>query len=391
MMGGAISQGPIFIVCLVFMLGVVVVIHELGHYFAGRSFGAAVESFSVGFGKPIMERTDRRGTRWRVNWIPLGGFVKFVGEGQLPGDVGKIESGPVGKPFHEIGVWPRTIVAAAGPAANFVLAALIFGLFFYFNGSYQARVGVTSVLDDGAAAEAGIEPGDIFVSIDGTDIVNGGDLQTIVSMSSNSALRTVVERGGQKVELTMTPQRQMRENAVGQVQALGTIGITLQELRDTATRIEYNPVEALAKGGYQTWDTVAKTTDMIGRMITGKEALSTLSGPVAIGDISRRVVNRTMGNDAVPLSTRLQALFWSMMTICAAVSVGIGFFNLLPFPVLDGGHIVFNCYEAIAGKPMPARVQEGALMAGMVLLLGMFVFITWGDVLETGLFNGVRG
>ena len=391
MMGGAISQGPIFIVCLVFMLGVVVVIHELGHYFAGRSFGAAVESFSVGFGKPIMERTDRRGTRWRVNWIPLGGFVKFVGEGQLPGDVGKIESGPVGKPFHEIGVWPRTIVAAAGPAANFVLAALIFGLFFYFNGSYQARVGVTSVLDDGAAAEAGIEPGDIFVSIDGTDIVNGGDLQTIVSMSSNSALRTVVERGGEEVELTMTPQRQMRENAVGQVQALGTIGITLQELRDTATRIEYNPVEALAKGGYQTWDTVAKTTDMIGRMITGKEALSTLSGPVAIGDISRRVVNRTMGNDAVPLSTRLQALFWSMMTICAAVSVGIGFFNLLPFPVLDGGHIVFNCYEAIAGKPMPARVQEGALMAGMVLLLGMFVFITWGDVLETGLFNGVRG
>ena len=221
--------------------------------------------------------------------------------------------------------------------------------------------------------------------------MNGGDLQTIVSMSSNSALRTVVERGGEEVELTMTPQRQMRENAVGQVQALGTIGITLQELRDTATRIEYNPVEALAKGGYQTWDTVAKTTDMIGRMITGKEALSTLSGPVAIGDISRRVVNRTMGNDEVPLSTRLKALFWSMMTICAAVSVGIGFFNLLPFPVLDGGHIVFNCYEAIAGKPMPARVQEGALMAGMVLLLGMFVFITWGDVLETGLFNGVRG
>ncbi|WP_026180543.1 M50 family metallopeptidase [Henriciella marina] len=391
MMGGAISQGPIFIVCLVFMLGVVVVIHELGHYFAGRSFGAAVESFSVGFGKPIMERTDRRGTRWRVNWIPLGGFVKFVGEGQLPGDVGKVESGPVGKPFHEIGVWPRTLVAAAGPAANFVLAALIFGLFFYFNGSYQARVGVTSVLDDGAAAEAGIEPGDIFVSIDGTDIANAGDLQTIVSMSSNSALRTVVERGGQEVELTMTPQRQMRENAVGQVQALGTIGITLQELRDTATRIEYNPVEALAKGSYQTWDTVAKTTDMIGRMITGKEALSTLSGPVAIGDISRRVVNRTMGNDTVPLSDRLQALFWSMMTICAAVSVGIGFFNLLPFPVLDGGHIVFNCYEAIAGKPMPARVQEGALMAGMVLLLGMFVFITWGDVLETGLFNSVRG
>ena len=130
MMDGFLSQGPIFIVCLVFMLGIVVVIHELGHYLAGRYFGAGVESFSVGFGKPIFERSDKRGTRWRVNWIPLGGFVKFVGESQLPGDVGKIEQGPVGKPFHEIGVWPRTAIAAAGPAANFVLAALIFAVFF---------------------------------------------------------------------------------------------------------------------------------------------------------------------------------------------------------------------------------------------------------------------
>ncbi|MCZ4299080.1 M50 family metallopeptidase [Henriciella marina] len=391
MFDGFLSQGPIFIVCLVFMLGIVVVIHELGHYLAGRYFGAGVESFSVGFGKPIFERSDSRGTRWRVNWIPLGGFVKFVGESQLPGDVGKIEQGPVGKPFHEIGVWPRTAIAAAGPVANFILAALIFAVFFYFNGAYQARVGVTSVVEGGAAAEAGIETGDIFVSMGGEAVDNAGALQTIVSMSSNKELLTIVERNGEKIELTVTPQRQMRENAVGQVQALGTIGITLQELRDTAQRIHYNPVESLAMGGVQTWDTVAKTTDMIGRMITGKEALSSLSGPVAIGDISRRVVNRTMANSEVPLTTRINALFWSMMTICAAVSVGIGFFNLLPLPVLDGGHIVFNCYEAFAGKPLPARIQEGALMAGMFLLLGMFVFITWGDVLETGLFNGARG
>lgn len=153
----------------------------------------------------------------------------------------------------------------------------------------------------------------------------------------------------------------------------------------------YNPAEALVKGGTQTWSTLVMTTDMIGRMVTGKEALSSLSGPVAIGDVSRRIVNRTMGNEDIPLSVRLKSLFWNLMTICAAVSVGIGFFNLLPFPVLDGGHIVFNCYEALAGKPLPARVQEGALMAGMVLLLGMFVFITWGDVLETGLFNTIRG
>ena len=390
-MDGVLAQGPLFIVCLVFLLGVVVVVHELGHYLAGRYFGAAVESFSVGFGKPIGEVSDKRGTRWRLNWIPLGGFVKFVGEGQLPGYVGKVEQGPVGKPFHEIGVGARTVIAAAGPAANFVLAALIFAFFFYFNGSYEARVTATSVAEDGAAAEAGVEPGDVFVSINGKAIGNAGDLQMIVSTSSNTRLETVVDRGGEMLVLDMTPRRVLRENAVGQMQQLGTIGIALQELPDTARRIEYNPVEALAKGGHQTWDTVTTTTSIIGRMITGKEALSSLSGPVAIGDVSRRIVNRTMGNETVPLARRLQSLFWSMMTICAAVSVGIGFFNLLPLPVLDGGHIVFNCYEAIAGKPMPARVQEGALMAGMVLLLGMFVFITWGDLLETGLFNVARG
>lgn len=390
-MSGLISQGPLFLVCLVFLLGIVVVVHELGHYLAGRYYGAAVESFSVGFGKPIFEVSDRRNTRWRVNWIPLGGFVKFVGEGQLPGDVGKVEQGPIGKPFQAIGVGARTVIAAAGPAANFVLAALIFAFFFYFNGSYEARVTATSVAEDGAAAEAGLQPGDIFVSMNGKAISNAGDLQMVVSTSSNTSLETVVERNGETVVLDMTPRRVLRENAVGQMQQLGTINITLQELPDTARRIEYNPVEALAMGGRQTWETVTTTTAIIGRMVTGKEALSSLSGPVAIGDVSRRVVNRTMGNEEIPLARRIQALFWSMMTICAAVSVGIGFFNLLPFPVLDGGHIVFNCYEAIAGKPMPARVQEGALMAGMVLLLGMFVFITWGDLLETGLFNVARG
>ncbi|MEM5517475.1 RIP metalloprotease [Henriciella sp. AS95] len=378
-------------ISLIFMMGIVVVVHEYGHYLAGRFFGAAAESFSVGFGKPIFERKDKRGTRWRVNWIPLGGFVKFVGESQLPGDVGKVEQGPVGKPFHEVSVLGRTIIAAAGPAANFLLAAIIFAAFFWANGTYESRIGVGSVIEDGAAAEAGIEPGDVFVSLDGKPVTGPGQLQMIVSMSSGTALPVTVERGADTVDLTVTPKRQLRENAVGQMQQLGTIGVTLQQVSDGAHHITYNPAEALAKGGTQTWSTLVMTTDMIGRMVTGKEALSSLSGPVAIGDVSRRIVNQTMGNDRVPFWQRVESLFWSMLTICAAVSVGIGFFNLLPFPVLDGGHIVFNCYEAIAGKPLPARIQEGALMAGMVLLLGMFVFITWGDVLETGLFNSAQG
>ena len=386
-----LSQVPIFVLSLVFLLGIVVVIHELGHYFAGRFFGAAVESFSVGFGRPIFERTDGNGTRWRVNWIPLGGFVKFVGEHQLPSDVGKVEEGPKGKPFNEVGVGGRTIVAAAGPVANFLLAVVLFALIFWAKGSYESQLAIQDVFEGGAAYEAGMQPGDVLLSMNGATITGAGQVQMIVSTSSNSKVETVVERNGQEITLTIVPEPQMRENAVGQMQRLGTIGIQMAAVPNTGEHIRYNPAEALIKGGTQTWSTLTMTTDMISRMVTGKEELNTLSGPVAIGDVSRRIVNRTMAVEEVNVWDKLQSLFWNMIGICAAVSVGIGFFNLLPFPVLDGGHIVFNCYEAIVGKPMPARVQEGALMAGMILLLGMFVFITWGDVLETGLFNASQG
>ena len=227
--------------------------------------------------------------------------------------------------------------------------------------------------------------------MNGKAITSPNDVQTIISFSSDTPVDVIVERGSSPLTLTVVPRAEMRENAVGQIQRMGTIGVAMAGVPDTARHVEYNPAEALLKGGEQTWSTLTMTTSLIGRMVTGKEDVSTLSGPVAIGDVSRRVVNRTMASDRGPIWERIQALFWNMIGICAAVSVGIGFFNLLPFPVLDGGHIVFNCYEAVAGKPVPARVQEGALMAGMVLLLGMFVFITWGDVLETGLFNTARG
>ena len=317
--------------------------------------------------------------------------MKFVGEHQLPSDIGKVESGPQGKPYNEIGVGGRTIIAAAGPAANFILAALLFSTIFLVKGSYESRLAVEGVVEGGAAYEAGLEPGDILVSMNGKEIKSAGQVQLIVSTSSNSAVDTVVERDGTMVDLTLVPEAQLRENAVGQMQKLGTIGVVMATIPDTARHIRYNPVEALAKGTGQTWSTLVMTTDMIKRMVTGKEELSSLSGPVAIGDVSRRIVNRTMSVEEASIWQKVDSLFWNMIGICAAVSVGIGFFNLLPFPVLDGGHIVFNCYEAIVGKPMPARIQEGALMAGMVLLLGMFVFITWGDVLETGLFNSARG
>ena len=383
-----LAQGPIFLLCLAFLLGVVVIIHELGHYWAGRYFGAAVESFSIGFGHSIFERTDKNGSRWRVNWIPLGGFVKFVGESQMPGDVGKTEQGPIGKTYPELSVGARSIVALAGPAANFILAILLFAMFFALRGTEQYDVYAYSVADDYPAAAAGLEAGDVIKAVDGNPIRKIADMIVITSMSSDRPLEFEIARGDETLNMTITPRREVRENQLGQVMPQGTIGIIPAPVRESVEFRRYDPISAIGLGVVETQKTVRHTVYMLGRIITGKEPLALMSGPVAIGDAGRRIVNQTMGAETIPLSTRISALAWSALQLCALISIGIGFFNLLPLPVLDGGHLVFNAYEAMTGKVMPEKVQEVALMTGLGLLLTMFVFITWGDVLETGLFRG---
>lgn len=386
-----LAQGPIFLVCLAFLLGVVVIIHELGHYYVGRFYGAAVESFSVGFGAPIFERKDKNGTRWRVNWIPLGGFVKFVGEGQMPGDVGKIEDGPVGKKYNELGVGARSLVSLGGPFANFILALVLFSIFFGFRGVQQYDIYAYALTPDGPAYEAGIEPGDVIKTVNGDRIRSDTDLIAITTMSTGRDLSFMVERDGQPLELIVVPERVVRENPLGQMMPQGTIGMSLAGVEGSLEYKTFGPLGAVQKGGAETYKTLERTVYMLGRIVTGKEPLALMSGPVAVGDAGRRIVNRTMGATEYTLQQRLMSLFWSAVQLCALVSVGIGFFNLLPLPVLDGGHLVFNAYEFVTGKTMPEKVQEIALMAGLSLLLTMFVFITWGDILETGLFNGSAG
>lgn len=384
-MSDLLSQGPIFLVSLIFMLGVVVVVHEYGHYLAGRIFGAAVESFSVGFGKPIVERRDERGTRWRLNWIPIGGFVKFVGESQLPGDVGEQEIGPVGRPFMDLSVGARSIIALAGPVANFVLASLIFSLVLLVHGRSSETVVLTSIMPDGPAAEAGFQDGDRVTTVNGK-VVNGErDFTMPVRLSAGTPLTIGVDRGGQPLEFTVTPERGEIDNGLGQIVKVGLIQVRMSlEPRET---VHFGPVSAIWAGVVETGDTIAMTGRMLGRMATGKEPISNLSGPVGIGDTGRRIVNQTLGADHVPLSERISSMAWVMVQLCAYVSVGIGLFNLLPLPVLDGGHLVFNAYEAMTGKVLPEKVQEASLTFGLILLVGVAVVVTWGDILETGLFG----
>ncbi|MCI4646318.1 MAG: M50 family metallopeptidase [Hyphomonadaceae bacterium] len=384
-MDGALGQTALFFVSLILMMGIVVVIHELGHYYAGRWFGAAVESFSVGFGRPITERKDKRGTRWRINWIPLGGFVKFVGEAQGPRDVGRVEQGPEGKPYSDLSPLQRIVVSLAGPAANFVLAVLIFSVMLLWLGSPRETIRVEGVVADGPAAQAGLEPGDVLISVDGKTVENRDDLLLPVKLQAGSDISVTLDRAGETLALTLTPERKLMDNGLGQMVPLGSISMEFSAVPLEPKR--YGPIGAVTGGVVETVETVDMTVDMLVRMVTGKEPLSNLSGPVGIGDVTRRVVNRTLEVEEASAAEKARALAIMALKICALVSVGIGLFNLLPFPILDGGHVVFYTWEAVTGRALPEKIQEGALTVGFFLLIGLFVVVTWGDILETGVFT----
>lgn len=387
-MSSIFTQGPLGIVSLFIVLGLVVVVHELGHYLTGRAFGAAAESFSIGFGRPIYERKDKRNTRWRVNWIPFGGFVKFVGESQTAGDVGVVEDGPIGKKYMDLTVGQRSLVSVAGPLANFILAALIFALLAFNFGRNVEKITAREIV--GAPAQAaGFEVGDIILAVDGKDVGRTSDVQRIVSLSTGTALSFTVDRDGEILMLDVVPVRGETDNGFGQTVSVGLIGLRMQ--RETVGRVEFGPVAALGEGARQTIETITTTGKMLGRLVTGREPITQLSGPVGIGDMTRRVVSSTLEQDAAPLSARLKSVGWMLLQISAFVSVGIGLVNLLPFPILDGGHLVFNAYEAVTGSVLPERIQEVALTFGAIFLLGFAVVITAGDIVKTGILQSFGG
>lgn len=384
-MEGVISQGPLFIACLVFLMGIVIVIHELGHYLAGRWFGVAVESFSVGFGKPLIERRDRQGTRWRINWIPLGGFVAFIDRQSLEAAEDLTEA-PKGVPFDEIGPLKKIIVSLAGPFANFVLAACIFSLSIGVHGIAIQPVHVAGTVEGMPAEAAGLKAGDHILEVNGKLIRNRAEFTTSVLLSPNKALELLVDHDGEQRLVSVTPKEVVRENEFGQMVAQSTIGITMAAARSTE-RIHYGPAESVVAGIKETGVAIDRTVTMLGRIVTGNMSFHSLSGPVGVADVSRRVVNLVMDQPEVPVLARLENLFWVLLSLTAAISVGVGFFNLLPLPVLDGGRVVFHAYEAMFGSKMPGQIEAMALRVGVLVLVALVIVITWGDILETGVFG----
>ena len=371
------------------VLSLLVFIHEMGHYSVARMFKVSVERFSIGFGKPIAKWKAKSGTEWMVGRIPLGGYVKFLGDAGAASNpdteqLDKIKAEMNDKHgkdswkscFHFKPLWQRTLVVLAGPMANFILAAVIYMGFALSIGISTETPKIDTVVPGSAAERAGFMPGDKILSLNGTQIEEWRELQQYVTLRSGENISVVVEREGAEVELNVTPVRSVKKDAVGGSFEGGTIGIG----RKNASELKsYTIPEAAVFGVNTVIDSVGSTCLYIGRIFQGKENGKALGGIVKIGAITGKA-----GVDAATingsLGFRMQYMFVRLLELAAALSVGLGFANLMPIPVLDGGHLMYYGYEAVMRRPLSERVQEIGFRVGFAALITLFLVLTWNDI-----------
>jgi regulator of sigma E protease len=338
------------IISFAIVLGVLVFVHELGHYLAARWRGVHVETFSIGFGQALFHWTDRVGTVWKIAWIPLGGYVKLHGQ-ERPEDVSAEDRAKwiAGRTFHEKSVGSRAIVVAAGPIANFLLAAVLFAVV----GRPVAQPVVGEVVANSAAAHAGMLAHDRIVAIDGAPIHTFEDIQKAITPRPGQTMAVEVDRGGATRTLSVTTNA--RTEAGGA--RVGVLGI-----QGGAIAYQRMSLPAAIAGLWQ--------------MISGQRGTGDLGGPLRIAQLSGQVAELGLA---------------SLVSFIAVLSVNLGLINLFPIPVLDGGHLLFYLVEAIRGRPIPPRAQEYGFRAGLALLACLFVFATWNDLSHLGLVRWVAG
>lgn len=400
---GALGQILIYIVPFLLVLTFIVTIHELGHFLVARAFGVKVDRFAIGFGKAIFSRTDRHGIEWRLGWMPLGGYVKFSGDldaSSVPDQAGLDElrrrviaergAGAERDYFHFKPVWQRALIVAAGPAANFVLAITIFAIVFMSVGAQLRPARVAQVQAGSPAAAAGFQVGDLITGVNGKPIKDGGEVTRTVMLSSGDPVRFTVERQGQAVELTAIPERREENDPIAGRVKVGRIGLGLAAAPGDVRHLRYGPFEAVAEGVRQTGDVIGSTLTYLGRLATGRESGDQFSGPLGIAKATGSLTTAAVEANPDPAAIAVNLLL-TLTTFAAILSIGIGFLNLLPIPVLDGGHLLFYGYEAVARRPVAARYQELGYRAGLALLAGFMLFATWNDLQKLNIFQFLGG
>lgn len=366
------STAAAYVLPFLFVLTVVVFFHELGHFLVARWCGVAVKVFSVGFGPELLGFNDRKGTRWKLSAIPLGGYVKFLGDDTEASTTDRaaleaMDPADRARTFAGKGVAARAAIVAAGPIANFILAIVIFTLIFSIVGREAVTPRVDGVVAGSVAERAGFKPGDIVVAIDGTAISSFNDLQRIVSFRAGEPLAVVVNRAGTEIALSATPERKEVTDSLGNKQRIGVLGISRDSSSRDVVTTHYSVPAAAWLGVQETWFIADRTLSYLVGVIAGRESADQLGGPIRVAEVSAQVA--TIG-------------FVALVNLAAILSISIGLINLFPVPMLDGGHLLYFLVEAVRGRPLSERVQDIGFRIGLAAVLMLMIFATWNDIIH---------
>ena len=345
----------------------IVFVHEFGHFWVARRTGVRVEVFSIGFGREIVGFTDKAGTRWKFSLIPFGGYVKMFGQSDMgPDDEGgpDITEADKADSFHYKGLGQKAAVVAAGPIANFIFAILVFAVMFATVGQPFTPARISRVVEGSVAEAAGVRPDDVFVEVQGRTIQRFEEVQQLVRLHPNIEIELVVERGGERVALLVTPEERIVKDNQGNDLSIGILGV----IRDGRPEFKrHNPLAATWQAFRETGRLVSVTFTALGQMVAGERSAAELGGPVRIAQMS---------GDAA------SAGITTLLIFAAFLSINLGLINLFPIPLLDGGHLLFYAYEAVFRRPLGPRAQDIGLKIGLALVLGLMVFATLNDLLR---------
>jgi len=360
-----------YVIPFLAVLTVIVFVHEMGHYLVARWNGIAIQKFSVGFGPELLGFNDRHGTRWSLSAIPLGGYVRFVGDMDAAStpDLETIENADpelAKRLFVNKNVWQRISVVIAGPVANVLLTFLILYALLLGYGRYSIPPVIGEVIAGSVAQSAGLESGDTILSVDGYQVRGFEDFQRFIATSPARPVSVTLERSGAPQTITLVPEAVETQDRFGNNQRIGRIGVSRDVEQTDVVLYRPDPVEAVGMTFEEIRFIVQRTGAFLGDFFVGRGDVEQLGGPVKVAKVSGEMA--TLGIIA-------------LINLTALLSLNIGIFNLLPVPMLDGGHLMYYLIEAVRGRPLSMKVQEIGFRFGFALVLALMVFTLFNDTL----------
>jgi regulator of sigma E protease len=366
-----------YIIPFLILITIVVFIHEYGHYYFAKRYGVGVTDFSIGFGNEIFGWYDKSGTRWKVCWIPLGGYVKFFGDRNVFSQteqqdvLDKYNEEERNKLFILKPLYQRSLIVAAGPLANFVLAVIIFSTINMFVGKDFTPAVISEIQIDSPAYEAGLQKNDRIISIDNKKIQSILEISTIIATSTSERIELTVLRKEQEITLYAKPNIVQSKDSLGNQVEKRMIGIKLSPLNNEFIKKPLGPSEAIYYAIEEVWFVSVTSLKYLGNMLIGTADSSQLGGPIRIAKITAQIAEYGI----VPF-----------LSIISYISISLGLINLFPIPMLDGGHLMFYFFEKILGRPLKQKTQEGFFRIGLFLLFSLMIFVTFNDLKDIGLF-----